>query len=119
MTNGKQKGKRGELELSAFLREHGFSEARRGQQFKGSPDSPDVVGLPGHHVECKRVETLRLHTALAQAQKDAGPSDTPLVAFKANHKPWVAILHLDDYLLMVRELEYLRAVRETTYGTLA
>lgn len=102
--NSKQKGKRGELELAAFLRECGFSDARRGQQFKGSPDSPDVVGVPGHHVECKRVQTLRLHAALEQAQKDAGDGDTPIVAFKANHKPWVAILKLQDYLGMVKRL---------------
>ena len=33
MTNSKQKGKNGELELSKFLRDHGFPEAKRGQQY--------------------------------------------------------------------------------------
>ena len=111
--NSKQKGKRGELELAAFLREHGF-DARRGQQFKGSPDSPDIVGLPGHHIECKRVEALSLYDALAQAEKDAGTSDIPIVCHRRNGKPhhplpWVAILKLSDYLGMVKELESLRA----------
>ncbi len=116
--NSKQKGKRGELELSAVLREQGF-EARRGQQFKGSPESPDVIGLPGHHIECKRVEALSLYDALAQAQADAGPNDIPLVCHRRNGKPhhplpWVAILHLDDYLLMVRELIKWRELNANT-----
>lgn len=106
--NSRMKGKTGELELAELLREHGFSGAARGVQYKGGPDSPDVIGVPGCHIECKRVEALQLYAALEQAQKDAGPGDTPLVAHRKNRKPWVAILHLDDYLLMVRELETLR-----------
>ena len=57
MTNSRQKGARGERELAAVLREHGF-ECRRGQQFCGANGDADVVGLPGIHIECKRVESL-------------------------------------------------------------
>lgn len=109
--NSRNKGKRGELELAAYLREHGFL-ARRGQQFKGSPESPDVLGLPGHHVECKRVEALSLYNALAQAARDAGSDEIPLVAHRRNGRshhplPWVAILKLDDYLNLVQERDRL------------
>ena len=46
--NSRNKGKRGELEWRDVIRSHGY-EARRGQQFSGSPDSPDVVtDLPYH-----------------------------------------------------------------------
>ena len=106
--NSRMKGKTGELELADVLRKHGFSGAARGVQYKGGPNSPDVVGLPSHHIECKRVEALQLYAALEQAHRDAGPSDTAIVAHRRNRKPWVAILDLDDYLLMVRELETLR-----------
>jgi Holliday junction resolvase len=111
--NSKQKGKRGELELAVFLREHGFENARRGVQYKGGEDSPDCVGVPGHHIECKRVEALSLYAAYDQAVRDAAPGSVPLVAHRKNGKPhhplpWLAILSLDDYLLMVRELEALR-----------
>lgn len=111
--NSKQKGKRGELELAEFLRDHGFAGAARGQQFKGSPGSPDVCGLPGHHIECKRVEALSLYNAYAQASRDAAPTDIALVAHRRNGKPhhplpWLAILSLDDYLLLVRERDELR-----------
>jgi hypothetical protein len=115
--NSKQKGKRGELELAEFLREHGFAGAARGQQFKGSPGSPDVVGLPGHHIECKRVEALSIYDAYAQAVRDAGSTTVPLVAHRRNGKPhhplpWLAILSLDDYLLLVRERDTLRRMME-------
>ena len=111
--NSRAKGKAGELELSKFFREHGFESAARGQQFKGSPGSPDVVGIPGHHVECKRVEALSLYDAYAQACRDAGSGSVPIVCHRRNGKPhhplpWLAILSLDDYLLMVRELEHLK-----------
>ena len=95
--NSRAKGKRGELELAQFLRDHGF-EAHRGQQFHGGKDSPDVVtNLPGVHLECKRVEQGNLYDWLAQAKRDAG-SKCPVVAHRRNGREWVAILTLQDLL---------------------
>ena len=59
----RNKGKVGERELAKKLRELGF-DARRGQQFCGANGDADVVGLPNIHIECKRVEALRLYDAL-------------------------------------------------------
>lgn len=105
MINGKRKGAAGERELAAFLRERGF-EARRGRQFKGSADSPDVVceALPLCHLECKRVERGQLYDWLAQATRDAGEGKVPVVAHRRNRQEWVAILRLDDLLEMMRWL---------------
>jgi len=96
--NPRDKGARGERELAAYLTDHGHP-ARRGQQYSGSPDSPDVVcpSLP-FHFEAKRVERLRLHESFEQAVSDAGPGKVPIVAYKANRRPWLAILRLDDLL---------------------
>lgn len=100
--NSRAKGKVGELELSAYLRERGFSEARRGVQYSGSGDSPDVVGIPGVHVECKRVESGSLYTWLDQACRDsAGTGRVPVVAHRRNRRQWVAILPLDDFLKLL------------------
>lgn len=97
MTNSKKKGARGELELAHYLTDNGHP-ARRGQQYAGGTDSPDVIcpSLPVHF-EAKRTERLRIHQAIEQAIDDAG-DQTPVVAFKANRKPWLAILRLDDLL---------------------
>lgn len=100
--NSKQKGKRGELELAAFLREHGF-EASRGQQFKGGAGSPDVIceALDDLHFEVKRTEKFRLEDAMAQATMDA-PMKIPVVVHRKNRSEWVAILPLTDFLDLVR-----------------
>lgn len=91
-----RKGKRGELEAAAEIRRLFRTEARRGRQFQGSDDSPDVVSdIPDVHVEVKRTEVLRLHEALAQAIEDAG-TKVPLVLHRANRRPWIAIVRLDD-----------------------
>jgi Holliday junction resolvase len=103
MTHSRNKGKRGELELAEVIRDQGFN-ARRGQQFKGTPDSPDVVtDLPGGwHIECKRVEAGNPYKWLEQARKDAGKGQTPVVMHKKNGKPWVVILDINDFFVLTR-----------------
>lgn len=92
----RRKGCRGELEAATELRRLFHVEAHRGRQFCGSADSPDVrVSIPGVHVEVKRVEALRLYQALEQAIADAGDK-VPIVLHRANNKPWLAIIRLDD-----------------------
>lgn len=95
--NSRAKGCRGERELAANVREHGYT-ARRGQQYSGGGDSPDVVtDIPGLHIECKRVEVFNLYKSLAQAKRDAA-GKVPVVAHKRNRKDWVAVLNWNDFL---------------------
>ena len=95
MTNSRSKGKRGELEFSKALQSMGV-EARRGQQFSGGGDSPDVVtSLEGVHFEVKRVESLNLKSAMEQAKNDAGDK-IPIVAHRKNRGDWQLTLHLSD-----------------------
>ena len=63
--NSKQKGARFEREIAEHLREKGF-EARRGIQFRGGEDSPDVISNFPLHIEAKHVEKLNLANALEQ-----------------------------------------------------
>jgi hypothetical protein len=92
----RRKGCRGELEAAAELRRLFGVEARRGRQFHGGENSPDVqTAIPGVHFEVKRVESLRLYPALYQAMADAG-ENLPVVLHRPNQKPWVAIVRLDD-----------------------
>lgn len=94
----RNKGKRGELELSHALQKLGFPDARRSQQFCGSAISADLSGIPGIHAEVKRTETLSLYAAYAQAVRDAGGSDDiPVVFHRRNGKPWLVILSLEDW----------------------
>lgn len=93
--NSDRKGKVGEREAAKELARLFNVEARRGQQHRGGPDSPDVAGLPGCHVEVKRVEKLRLWEAVAQAAAEAGEGEVPVVLHRANNRPWLAIVELE------------------------
>lgn len=93
----REKGKRGEREIANILKERGY-DAKRGVQYQGSPDSPDVVGLPGVHIEVKRSERLDLYDAIEQSKRDSGDNEMPAVFHRKNGKDWVAILRLEDFL---------------------
>lgn len=98
--NSRNKGKRGELELVHFLKDRGI-EARRGQQYAGGTDSPDVIAskpLQDVHLEVKRREAGNPYHWLAQATNDAGEGKVPVVAHKRNGKEWIVILDLDHFL---------------------
>src|SRR5512136_2048216 len=67
----REKGKRGERQWRDELRAHGYM-ARRGQQFAGGADSPDVVcdELAWIHFEVKALERLNIEEAMEQARRD-------------------------------------------------
>jgi Holliday junction resolvase len=93
----RNKGKVGERELAQELSRVLGVTARRGVQYSGGPDSPDVVtDIPNLHIECKRTEYFRLFEALEQAIHDAGADQTPVVMHRPNRRPWVVVLRLDD-----------------------
>ena len=99
----KEKGKRGEREVAALLRSYEFA-ARRGQQFSGGDDAPDVKhNIPGLHIEVKYVEKFKLWDAMAQAHEDASPSAIPVVFHRKSRKPWLVILSAEDFLTLMKE----------------
>lgn len=99
--NSREKGKRGEREWADFLNTKFGLKARRGIQFAGSPDSPDVQGSwDGTHPEVKRVEDLDLDKAIEQAVRDAG-GKVPYVAHRKNNKPWLITVRATDWAAFV------------------
>lgn len=96
MVNSKKKGSAGERELARVLRTTLGIEARRGQQFSGSPDSPDLVtSLDGIHIECKRVERFNMYEALNQSRRDAGEK-IPTVFHRRSREEWVVIVEVKN-----------------------
>lgn len=104
----RRKGKVGERECAAEFSELLGVQARRGVQFQGGPESPDVV-LPGTslHVECKRVERLKLWDAIDQANADAPRGAVPLVWHRCNRRKSVVIVETER--LVDLAIEILRA----------
>lgn len=99
MKNSRRKGAAGERELAAKLREYGY-DARRGQQFCGANGDADVTGLPGVHIEVKRVEKLNLYDAIAQSVRDAREGETPVVMHRKNNCEWLVTMRFEDYMKM-------------------
>lgn len=114
----RDKGKRGELELSKILTAEGYP-CRRGQQTNGALGEADVEGLPGIHIECKRVERLDLDAAMKQSVDDAyaeglkwGHEMLPAVFHRANASPskptrgsWKVTMLLKDWIRIFREYD--------------
>lgn len=100
----REKGKRGERELASALRDYGYN-CRRGQQYCGDNGDADVVGLPGIHIECKRVEKLNLYDAVDQAKNNCKPGSIPAVMHRKNNHEWLVTMPLKDWIQIYREYE--------------
>lgn len=103
--NSRAKGASGERELAGVLRGYGYT-ARRGQQYCGANGDADVVGIPGIHIECKRVERLNIEEAMAQSVRDAETNEMPVVIHRKNRKPWLVTLSLEDFIRIIKEAGY-------------
>lgn len=97
--NSRNKGATGERELAKVLRGYGYN-CRRGQQYCGANGDADVVGLPGLHIECKRVERLNLDDAMAQAKADARDEEIPVVMHRKNNGEWRVTIPLKDFVVI-------------------
>jgi Holliday junction resolvase len=100
--NSREKGKRGERQWRDELRAQGYA-ARRGQQFCGSPDSPDVVceELRWIHFEVKAVERLNIEDAMDQARRDSAEK-IPIVAHRRNFRPWLVTMTAEVFFKFLR-----------------
>jgi Holliday junction resolvase len=106
MVNSKQKGARGERELAKVLRDYGYKDVVRSQQYSGKgQDSSDLVNLPGIHPECKRQERLNILDAVAQAVNDCDNGKLPTVFHRKNRGEWLVTLRLQDFIILYREYE--------------
>lgn len=113
--NSRDKGRRGELELAHYLQGYGY-DTRRGQQFSGANGDADVVGLPGLHIECKRVEKTAINDWLEQAVADASIESViedktilPAVFHRQNHSAkkavkgmWKVTMLADDFMVLYK-----------------
>lgn len=95
--NSRSKGAKGERELARVLRQYGY-DCRRGQQYSGANGDADVVGLPGVHIECKRVERLNIHDAMDQAKRDSRDGEIPAVFHRKNNCEWLVTLQIDEFM---------------------
>ena len=98
-----RKGADGERELADILRRYGYAIKRGGTLSFGSV--PDLTGLPGVHIEVKRVEKLNIVEAMIQAEKDALKfgDGIPAVFHRRNRTPWLVTVKLDDFMELYKK----------------
>lgn len=111
--NSRSKGARGEREIAALLREYGYN-TRRGQQYSGASGDPDVVGLPGIHIEVKRRERLDLYAAMEQAVRDHRHDTLPTVMHRKDGEGWLVTMRLDDWMQLYIEADSERYISNNT-----
>jgi Holliday junction resolvase len=98
------KGKRAERAFRDILRQEGYT-ARRGRQYSGNEDAPDVICDELDkvlHFEVKHVEALNIWKAMEQAARDCG-SKHPVVAHKRNNTKWLITMKSDLFFQLLRD----------------
>lgn len=97
-----RKGAEGEKELSALLQSEGYPVEWGGSRTYGTV--PDISGLPGIHIECKRVERLNVPEAMKQAIADTEKfhDGLPALFHRRNRSPWLVTMRLTDWLKLYR-----------------
>lgn len=100
--SSQRKGANGERELAKVLEAEGYNIERGGSQSFGTV--PDLMGLPGIHIEVKRVERLNVTEAMHQAERDSERfhDGTPAVFHRRSREPWLVTMRLSDWLKLYR-----------------
>lgn len=100
-----RKGRGGELELAQVLQGYGYDVKPGRSQSYGA--EPDLTGLPGVHIECKRCEQVRLPEWMAQAERDSERfhDGLPAVFHRRNRQGWLVTMRLLDWLEMYQKVE--------------
>lgn len=110
----RRKGKVWEREVARRFRELYGETVHRGWQARDGADAPDVVNVPGWWPECKHHRRCNYRAALEQAETDRTTAKRddlkPLALCKDNRSKPVAVLYMDDFFRLLRELDDYRSV---------
>lgn len=101
-----RKGRAGEIELARILQDYGYDvQPGRAVSFG---EVPDLSGLPGVHIECKRVEKLNVPEAMAQTVRDSERfhDGTPVLFHRRNRHPWLVTVRLSDFMDIYKRADW-------------
>ena len=104
----REKGARFERMVAGFFKDWGYKAFRTAQYEGKSGNCADVEGVPYLHIECKHCERMQLYEWMAQADRDNNASKeqkVPVVIHKANNKPILVSMHLEDFIKIYKEWE--------------
>ena len=101
--SSQRKGTHAERELVGILQQYGYQVERGGSDTYGT--IPDLIGLPGIHIECKRVERLNVPEAMKQAVRDPERfrDGSPTVFHRRDREPWLVTMLLSDWIVLLKK----------------
>ena len=101
--SSQRKGADGERELVSVLKNSGYTQVERGES-QTYGELPDIYGLKGIHIECKRVEKLNISSAMEQAITDAEwfKDGAPTVFHRRNRERWLVTMLYDDWIRLYK-----------------
>lgn len=102
--SSQREGRAAERELAYVLQDYGC-DVRPGKPLNYGKE-PDLLGLPGIHIECKRTETLRLSEWMQQARRDADRfGGLPAVFHRRNREGWRVTMELPEWMELYRSYQ--------------
>ena len=84
-----------------MFKDIGFSDARRGIQYRDGADAPDVVGVASLWVECKRGKRVGIKRAMLQAA-DACGDKKPIVVSKEDRSPIYVTMDWETFAEIIK-----------------
>lgn len=105
------------MELCRLLQGYGYP-VRPGEAVSyGS--TPDLTGLDGVHIECKRVERLNVPEAMHQAARDSERfrDGAPAVFHRRSREPWLVTMRLADWISLYQRQKTAKNGEEVTNDT--
>jgi len=103
MPNAREKGKRGEREWSKTLNSLlPGSNARRGRQYKGTAESPDVISDLPIHWEVKRRQSFNVHRAVSACRDECSVNRWPAVAHRKDNERWLVSMDAEDFARILK-----------------
>ena len=102
--SSQRKGAAGERELTEIFHQYGLPAQRGGSETFG--EIPDIIGLPGVHVEVKRVERLNVSEAMRQSIRDSEKfrDGKPCLFHRRNREPWFVTMLLTDWMQFYKKI---------------
>ena len=94
------KGAAGERELAEILT--ATLGVKINRKLGQARDGGDDIQTGPYRWEVKRRARLSVYDFMEQIEAACGPTDTPVVAMRADHKGWLVMMRLEDILPLLQ-----------------
>jgi hypothetical protein len=99
----RRKGHQFERDVAISLRDI-FPEARRHLEYQDQEaNGVDLIETGHFRFQCKKLKSYAPVSTIDEIESDRMLGEIPVVVTAADDEPWMAVLHFDDLLSLIRE----------------